>query len=194
MPFHLSRPSSAGPASGAPCLGPCSPAERGVSTESEIMDKGPGPVLVEASAGWCGQGSRGKPQLNPPCWLVTAPAPRQREPELREGLTYPLSLAKPFPMPGITPPCHPPREPLGDAGRHPTTAHSGLTLARIPGLGAGEGQGRGGLLELIWTSSAEEHCEPAGSGAPGARQKGSTGSQVERSHSDHLRGLDIFGK
>lgn len=51
-PVHLSRPSSAGP---------CSPAERGVSEESKITDKGPGPVLVEASAGQWGNGSREPP-------------------------------------------------------------------------------------------------------------------------------------
>ena len=171
-------------------MGPCSPAERGVSEEREIMDKGPSPALVEASAGWWGQGSRdpprGKLQLNPPCWLVTAPAPRQ------EG-TRAEGRARIPPEPGQAPPhawhhpTLPPSQGTPWGHRSPSHhssqwAHTGKDSWARGWQMPGEGRSSGTHLDIL--------CR----GALGASWKGSTGSQMERSHSDHLRGLDIFGK
>ena len=60
-PFHLILPSSAGPALLGPRVWDHAARLRGVSKESEITRKGPGPVLVEASAGRREQGSREPP-------------------------------------------------------------------------------------------------------------------------------------
>ena len=122
-PFHLILPSSAGPALLGPRVWDHAARLRGVSKESEITRKGPGGGVCWTAGARVQGAPRGRPQLN--C-VDSSPLqpPDRRAPELREGLTYPPSLTEPLPMPGGTHPRHPPREPLGDAGRHSATAHS----------------------------------------------------------------------
>ena len=127
---------------------------------------------------------RGRSQLNPPCWLVTAPAPRQ------EG-TRAEGRAHTPPKPGHAPPhawCRstlPPSQGTPWGRRSPSHhsaqwAHIGKDSWargwRMPGVG--------------WSSGTHLHILRRGSpgaswkGAPGARWKGSTQSQTEGKHQE----------